>query len=108
MAAAPKAPSEAQYPNGAWEYTDQLIVGNPQKPLRDFLEVGENDNGATNSEGSHHNWVMANERVAAALKTKNYHYRSVFAKGACHCDGGPIRQTLPDTLRWMWRGYPAN
>jgi hypothetical protein len=51
---------------------------------------------------------MANERVAAALKAKNYHYRSVFAKGAGHCDGGVIRQTLPDTLRWMWRGYPVN
>lgn len=104
----PKAPTEAQYPNGAWEYTDQLIVGNPAKPLRVFLEVGENDNGSNNTEASHHNWVMANARVAAALKTKNYHYRSVFAKGAGHCDGGPIRQTLPDTLRWMWRGYPVN
>lgn len=104
----PKAPTEAQYPNGAWEYTDQLIVGNAPKPLRVFLEVGEHDNGYTNSEASHHNWVMANQRVAAALKAKGYHYRSVFAKGAGHCDGGPIRQTLPDTLRWMWRGYPVN
>jgi iron(III)-enterobactin esterase len=104
----PKAPTEAQYPNGAWEYTDQLILGSAPKPLRVFLEVGEHDNGYTNSEDSHHNWVMANQRVAAALKAKSYHYRSVFAKGAGHCDGGPIRQTLPDTLRWMWRGYPVN
>ena len=104
----PKAPTEAEYPNGAWEYTDQLIVGNAPKPLRVFLEVGEHDNGYTNTEASHHNWVMANERVAAALKAKSYHYRSVFAKGAGHCDGGPIRQTLPDTLRWMWRGYAVN
>lgn len=104
----PKAPTEAEYPNGAWEYTDQLIAGNAPKPLRVFLQVGEHDLGSTNSEASHHNWVMANERVAAALKAKNYHYRSVFSKGAGHCDGGPIRQTLPDTLRWMWRGYPVN
>lgn len=104
----PKAPTEAQYPNGAWEYTDQLIAGNAPKPLRVFLEVGEHDNGFDKDEASHHNWVMANQRVAAALKAKGYHYRFVFAKGAGHCDGGPIRQTLPDTLRWMWRGYPAN
>ena len=104
----PQAPTEAQYPNGAWEYTDQLIAGNPAKPLRVFLEAGEHDNGYTNDEASHHNWVMANQRVAAALKAKGYHYRFVFAKGAGHCDGGPIRQTLPDTLRWMWRGYPVN
>jgi enterochelin esterase family protein len=104
----PKAPTEVEYPNGAWEYTDQLIVGNAPKPLRVFLEVGEHDNGYTNDEASHHNWVMANQRVAAALKAKGYHYRFVFAKGAGHCDGGPIRQTLPDTLRWMWRGYPVN
>jgi enterochelin esterase-like enzyme len=104
----PKAPTEAQYPNGAWEYTDQLIAGNPVKPLRIFLEAGEHDNGYTNDEASHHNWVMANQRVAAVLKAKGYHYRFVFAKGAGHCDAGPIRQTLPDTLRWMWRGYPVN
>ncbi|MEO7591385.1 MAG: alpha/beta hydrolase-fold protein [Byssovorax sp.] len=103
----PKAPTEAEYPNGAWEYTDQLIAGNPVKPLRVFLQVGENDNGSNNTEASHHNWVMANDRVAAALKAKGYHYRYVFSKGAGHCDGGPIRQTLPDTLRWMWRGYPV-
>ena len=103
----PAAPTEAQYPNGAWEYTDQLILGDPAKPLRVFLEAGEHDNGYTNTEASHHNWVMANQRVAAALKARGYHYRFVFAKGAGHCDAGPIRQTLPDTLRWMWRGYPV-
>ncbi len=103
----PQAPTEAQYPNGAWEYTDQLIAGNTAKPLRVFLEAGEHDNGYTNDEASHHNWVMANQRVAVALKARSYHYRFVFAKGAGHCDGGPIRQTLPDTLRWMWRGYPV-
>lgn len=103
----PAAPTEAQYPNGAWEYTDQLITSSAVKPLRVFIEVGEHDNGSTNTEASHHNWVMANQRVAAALKAKGYHYRHVFAKGAGHCDAGPIRQTLPDTLRWMWRGYPV-
>ena len=42
-----------------------LIANNPVKPLRVFLEVGENDNGATAPESGHHNWVMANQRTAA-------------------------------------------
>ncbi|WP_437867001.1 alpha/beta hydrolase [Sorangium sp. So ce363] len=104
----PLAPTEAEYPDGAWEYTEGLIRESPPKPLRVFLQVGENDLGSTRDEASHHNWVMANQRVAAILKEKGYHYRFVYANGASHCDGRVIRQTLPDTLRWMWRGYPVD
>ncbi len=104
----PVAPTEAEYPRGAWEYTDKLILDSDVKPLRVFLEVGEKDLGYDKDEASYHNWVMANKRVAAVLKEKKYHYRFIFAKGAGHCDAGPRRQTLPDTLRWMWRGYPVN
>jgi enterochelin esterase-like enzyme len=99
------AAEEKLYPNGAWDYHEKLIAAAEPKPLRVFLAVGENDNGATNTEASHHNWVMANQRMAAALKAKGYHYRFVYAKGAKHCDGAVRKNTLPDTLRWMWRGY---
>jgi hypothetical protein len=44
--------------------------------------------------------------VASALAAQHYHYRFVFAKGAGHCDDRVQAQTLPDTLRWIWRGYP--
>jgi enterochelin esterase-like enzyme len=101
----PLAPTEAQYPFGAWEYPERLIANTPIKPLRVFLQAGEMDNGYTMTEASHHNWVLANQHVAAALKAKGYHYRFVFALGATHCDPRARQQTLPDTLRWMWRGF---
>lgn len=104
----PKAPTEAEYPHGAWEYADKLILDSEPKPLRVFLQVGDKDLGWDKEESSYHNWVLANKKVAAAMKTKGYHYRFVFSKGAGHCDGAVIRQTLPDTMRWMWRGYPVN
>lgn len=99
------AAEEAEYPLGAWEYHDRLIAEADPKPLRVFLHVGENDLGAGEPEGTHHNWIMANQRMAAALAAKGYHYRFVYAEGSGHCDAGVLRQTLPDTLRWMWRGY---
>ena len=101
----PRAPTEAQYPFGAWEYPERLIANDPVKPLRVFLQVGEMDNGYTMTEASHHNWVLANQRVAAALKARGYHYRFVYALGATHCDMRPRQQTLPDTLQWIWRGF---
>lgn len=102
------APEEAAYPLGAWEYhsSKALIANAPKKPLRVFLEVGENDNRSTDPESTYHNWVMANRRTAAALKAKGYHYRFVFVRGAGHCDRAALLATLPDTLEWMWRGYP--
>ena len=102
----PKAATNAMYPNGAWEYHQRLIAAAETKPLRVFLQVSEMDNGAMMSEASLHNWVLANQRMAAALKAKGYHYRFVYALGAGHCDAKVRRQTLPDTLTWMWRGYP--
>ena len=107
----PKAPEAAKYPWGAWEYhSDQaLIANNARKPLRVFLNVNENDLNLDARFGDgRHNWMTANQRTAAALKQKGYHYRYVFAKGAGHCDGGVRRATLPDTLVWMWQGYPID
>jgi enterochelin esterase-like enzyme len=97
----------ALFPFGAWEYHSEmaLIKNNPNKPLRVFLNANENDNGATAAESGHHNWLMANERTAAALKAKNYHYRYVFGKGAGHCDGKVQSQTIAEALSWVWRGY---
>jgi enterochelin esterase family protein len=102
------AAEEEAYPLGAWEYHERLIEDDEKKPLRVFLQVGEDDNGATNSEASHHNWVLANERMAEKLAAKGNHYRYLFAQGAGHCDGRVRRETLPDTLLWTWRGYPLD
>ena len=34
----------------------------------------------TSAEETYHNWVMANDRTAAALKAKGYDYRFVFSR----------------------------
>jgi len=101
-------PKVLTYPHGAWEYHEHLIAETtPNKPLRIYLEVGENDLRATDPESTLHNWVLANQRMAAALKAKGYHYQYQFARGAVHCDSGVIGQTLYDALKWLWRGYPV-
>ncbi|MFN0020334.1 MAG: alpha/beta hydrolase [Pirellulaceae bacterium] len=101
------APEEAKYPLGAWEFHSslKLIENSEKKPLRIFTHVSENDIRAKDPEETYHNWVMANERTAAALKAKGYDYRYVFSKATGHCDGKVFQHTLADTLVWMWRGY---
>lgn len=103
------APEEGAYPLGAWEYhsSKKLIENSAKKPLRIFTHVSENDNRANDPEETYHNWVMANERTAAALKAKGYDYRYVFSRATRHCDGKVFEQTLADTLVWMWSDYEA-
>ena len=101
------APEESKYPLGAWEYHSgkKLIENSARKPLRIFTHVSENDNGAKSSESSHHNWVMANNRTAATLKSKGYNYRFIYSRSSSHCDRRIFEQTLADTLVWIWQGY---
>lgn len=104
------AAEEKMYPLGAWEYHSgmKLIESAEKKPLRIFLHHSDGDNGATAPESGHHNWVIANQRTAAALKAKGYHYRHLTAIDAGHCSGKIYDATLADTLVWAWRGYPAD
>ncbi len=104
------AAEEADYPLGAWEYHSsmKLIENTDKKPLRIFTHVSEFDNGAKDKEETYHNWVMANERTAAALKAKGYDYRYIFSRSTRHCDGKVFEQTLADTLVWMWQDYQPN
>ena len=103
------APEEAKFPLGAWEYHSgmKLIAASEQKPLRIFTHVSEKDNRANDAEATNHNWVMAGQRTAAALKAKGYHQRFVFSKATGHCDRRVFELTLADTLVWLWRGYHA-
>ena len=98
-------PPHPEITRGAWEYHATLIPNSPAKPIRIWMHVGENDNGATRDEASLHNWVMANQRMAAALKAKGYQYRYVFAEGSGHTPADVINQTLPGALEWLWQGY---
>jgi len=70
------------------------------------LGLRENDIGAKSASADHRNWVFANQRLAAVLKSKGYHYQFVYAKNAGHVDNKVIHQTLPQALEYVWQGYP--
>src|SRR5262245_30442219 len=104
------AAEESKFPLGAWEYHSsmKLVETSEKKPLRIFTHVSENDLRPKDAEETHHNWVMAGERTAAALKAKGYNHRFVFSLATGHCDRRVFEQTLADTLVWFWRGYQAD
>lgn len=93
-------------PHGAWEYHENFIPKTaPNKPLRIWLQVGERDNGANSSGAGMFNWVIANQRMAEALKAKGYPYQFVYCKEAGHVDRPARAQTLAPALEWLWRDY---
>ena len=100
------APADLATPEGAWDYHAHLIPENPRKPIRIWMEVGEKDLHWQDPAETFHNWPMANDRMAAALKAKGYDYRYVWAKDAVHVDNDVTMQTLPEALEWLWRDYP--
>jgi iron(III)-enterobactin esterase len=101
-------PHNPETPHGAWEFHEHLIANSPVKPLRIWMEVGDKDLFNPNvMRDNMHDWVVANENMAKVLAAKGYHYQFVFARNARHCDGGVKRQTLPEALEYVWRGYPT-
>lgn len=100
-------PANAETPHGAWGFHETLIPGNARKPLRIWMEVGDRDNLNPNMLDGMHDWVVANERMAAALAAKGYHYQFVFARNAGHTDRAVRAQVLPEALEWVWKGYGA-
>ena len=101
-------PTDPAVPHGAWAFHETLIPAAARKPLRLWLEVGDRDllNPNAMRDGMH-DWVAANEAIAAALAAKGYSYQFVFARNAGHCDTAVKRQTLPEALEYVWRGYAA-
>ena len=111
------SPEDPMYPHGCWAYHDYdpyqeaapngVIMKEPTpKPIRVWLEAGENDNGSGGGPETYRNFRLANQRMAASLKAKGYHYHFDLAKGAGHVDGNVVAQTLSDAMIWAWRGYP--
>lgn len=111
------SPEDPMYPHGCWAYHDYdpyneaapngVIMKEPTpKPIRVWLEVGQNDLQANSGPGSYRDFPLASRRMAASLKAKGYHYHFDYAPGAGHLDGNVVAQTLPDALTWTWRGYP--
>ena len=100
---------DATYPHSAWTYHESLIANTAAKPIRLFIEAGTNDNNldSTFNDGMH-NWLVANQHMSNVLAQQKYHYRFLQATGAGHVDGGVVGQTEPESLIWLWRGYPIN
>jgi iron(III)-enterobactin esterase len=103
------APEKAMFPDGAWDYhSDLSIIANtaPLKPVRIMINANSMDNGYNAAESGKHNWLMANQRTAAALKAKGYHYRYVLGQGLGHCNRSVEQADMAESLLWVWRGYP--
>ena len=100
-----QSPVDPAHPRGAWEYHATLIPAAARKPLRIWLEVGEKDLHHDDPEETWHNWPLANQRMAAALKAKGYDYRFTFSRGGRHADPRVVEQTLPGALEWLWADY---
>jgi len=100
-----QSPENPASPHGAWEYHEHLIPQSEARPIRIWMQVGDKDIGWDRDEATLHNWVLANQRMAAVLKAKGYHYEYVFCRGAGHVDRKAVAQTLPEALEWLWKGY---
>ena len=99
-------PHSAETPHGAWGFHERLIPNSPVKPIRVWMEVGDRDFLNPNvMRDEMHDWVLASENMARVLAAKGYHYQFVFARNAVHVDRNVIRQTLPEALEWLWKGY---
>jgi enterochelin esterase-like enzyme len=99
-------PPNSATPHGAWEYHEHLIPENPAKPIRIWMEVGDRDLFNPNvMRDDMHDWVVANERMAAVLAAKGYRYQFIFARNAVHVDNGVKHQTLAEALEWLWQDY---
>jgi enterochelin esterase-like enzyme len=87
--------------HGGHVYPD-LVKKAEKKPLRVFLQDGEQDNRSP--QNPNRDWYLQNQKMIAALKEKGYDFAAVVGKGA-HSDdhGGAI---LPYMLRWVWRDHP--
>lgn len=73
-----------------------LIRKTEPKPIRVFLQDGEND-----LDNRHGNWWLSNLQMDAALKFAGYDYRFVGGTGGHNgIHGGAI---LPESLEWLWR-----
>jgi enterochelin esterase family protein len=73
-----------------------LVRRLPRKPIRVFLQDGEND--LNRDAGS---WWLANLQMADALKFAGYDYTFVPGRGFHNLQHG--NAILPSSLRWLWR-----
>ncbi len=77
---------------------EAMIRKTERKPIRVFLQDGEND-----LDNAHGNWWLANLQMEKSLKFKDYDYKFVGGVGK-HSGkhGGAI---LPESMTWLWRDH---
>jgi gluconolactonase len=76
-----------------------LIRRTEPRPIRVFMQTGRQD--LVNYAGS---WYLENPRMAAALEFAGNDVKIELGEdGHSNRHGASM---LPDTLRWLWRGYP--
>jgi enterochelin esterase-like enzyme len=101
-------PFNPETPGGAWDFHDKLIPQSTLKPIRIWMEVGDRDLLNPNvMRDNMHDWVAANNQMAAVVKGKGYRYQYIFAVNAGHVDRAVRDQTLPEALEWAWQAYTA-
>jgi enterochelin esterase-like enzyme len=83
---------------GGHNYEAMVRKTFPRKPIRVFLQDGEND--LDNANG---NWPLANQTLAKSLSYAGYDYKFEYGHGFHSNRHG--RAILPDSLRWLWRDY---
>jgi enterochelin esterase family protein len=77
-----------------------LIRSTPKKPVRVWMQSGEND-----ADILFGNWPLANKEVAAALTFAGYDVAFIYGEGGHNLrHGGAV---FADTLRWLWRPETA-
>ncbi len=99
-------PPNPETPHGAWGFHEKIIPESPVKPIRIWMEVGDQDLYNPNvMRDNMHDWVLANENMARVLAAKGYTYQFIFAQNAMHVDRAVKSQTLPEALEWLWKDY---
>ncbi|RIK80784.1 MAG: esterase [Planctomycetota bacterium] len=83
---------------GGDAYPSLIRKEKENRPLRVLLQAGAND-----LDNEHGHWWLGNQQMAKALEFRGYDFRFEAGEGGHNGNhGGAI---LPQSLRWLWRGY---
>jgi enterochelin esterase family protein len=89
----------ASHREGGHNY-EALIRRLPRKPIRVFLQDGENDR-----EEDGGSWWLANQQMERSLRWANWDFRAQWGHGFHSPRHGLA--ILPDSLRWLWRDWKS-
>lgn len=76
-----------------------LVRKSEPRPLRVFLQDGENDLNIYAGD-----WWMANQEMERALRFGGYEVEHAWDKGGHNGEGGT--KVFPEAMRFLWKGWP--